>query len=45
MKRRVKRIAIEMFARKGITGRAAMRLYHQGWQWESEERARKHGKA
>lgn len=45
MKRRVKRIALRMFAQRGITGRAAMCLYRQGWQWASEERAKKHGAA
>ena len=45
MKRRVKRMALAMFAQQGITGSAAMRLYRQGWQWETEERSKKHGAA
>lgn len=45
MKRRVKRIGLAMFARVGITGRTAMCLYRQAWQWEAEERAKKHGAA
>ena len=43
MKKRIKRIALRMFAQQGITGRAAMCLYRQGWQWESEARAKNHG--
>lgn len=45
MKRRVKRIALAMFAQQGITGRTAMCLYRRGWGWEAEERAKKHGAA
>lgn len=44
MKRAVKRTALAMFAARGITGKTAMRLYRQGWQWESQEReAKRHG--